>query len=182
MTKGQGSSLHWSILAASITGSFSLLFLVITNWWNGRRDRLSRNREVFSKAFAAVQEYKEFPYVIRRRRKDSPEEERIRISTELRRVQADLAFYSAWLRTESSCVHQSYTELVSKMRLVAGKAMHVAWLESAAEDDSGMNMPDIGLSAMTPYESAYLEEVVDHLSLWPRWLLRLCRRKTDGSS
>lgn len=173
--EGQQFSLHWSIVAAAITGSVSFLLLVITNWWNGRRERLTRNREVFSKAFAAVQEYKEFPYVIRRRRKSSPEEERLRISSELRRVQADLAFYSAWLRTESSCVHHRYSELLAQMRSVAGKAMHIAWLEPAAENDAEMNMPDLGLSAIAPYESAYLEEVVAHLSLWPRWLRRFFR-------
>ena len=52
------------------------------DWWNGERERLTRRREVFSKAYAAVQKYKEFPYVIARRRKDEPEEERIRISSE----------------------------------------------------------------------------------------------------
>ena len=175
MTEGQQLILPYPIIGAAITASVSILVFVIANWWNGRLVGLTRSREVFSKAYSVVQEYKEFPYVIRRRKISAPEEERLRISSELRRVQADLAFYSAWLSTESSYVQNSYSELLAQMRRVAGNAMHDAWLESAAVDDSEMNMPDIGLSALANYESAYLQEVVDYLSLWPRWVRRSCR-------
>ena len=177
MTEGQQLSLPWPVVGAAVTGAVSIVLFVITNWWNGGRARLTRSRKVFSKAYATVQEYKEFPYVIRRRRTSVPEEERMRISSELRRVQADLAFYSAWLRTESSHVHRSFSKLLEQLRRVAGAAMREAWLEPAAEDDSEMNMPDLGLSALIPYETAYLEEVVDHLSIWPRWLRRMFRRE-----
>lgn len=182
MTEGQQFNLPWPVVGAAITVSGSVILLVVTNWWNGRSVRLTRSREILSKAYAATQEYKEFPYVIRRRRTGEPEQERIRISSELRRVQADLAFYSAWLKTESPHIHRSFSELLVQVRSVAGKAMHEAWLDPAAEDDSKMNMPDLGLSAITPYESTYMEEVIDHLSLWPRWLRRLCRRKARESS
>ena len=177
MNEVQQPNLPWPVVAAAITGAVSIFLFVVTNWWNGERERLTRSREVFSKAYAVVQEYKEFPYVIRRRRTSAPEEERIRISSELRRVQADLAFYSAWLMTESHHVHHSFSELLEQLRHVAGSAMHEAWLEPGTEYDSEINMPDMGLSALTPYESAYLEEVVDHLSLWPRSLRRMFRRK-----
>ena len=181
MNEAQQLTLPWPVVGAVIIAAVSFTVFVLTNWWNGERERLTRSRDVFSKAYAAVQEYKEFPYMIRRRRKDTPEEERIRISSELRRIQADLAFYSAWMTTESRHVQCSFSELLDQTRKVAGAAMHEAWLEPAAEDDSRMNMPDMGLSALSRYESAYLEEVVDHLSLWPRWLRRLLRRKTNRS-
>lgn len=45
--------------------------------------------------------------------------------------------------------------------------MHEAWLQSAAED-SEMNTLKLNMSALASYERAYLEEVVDHLSLRPR--------------
>lgn len=119
--------------------------------------------------------------MIRRRRKGAPEEERVRISSELRRIQSDLAFYSAWLRTESPHVHLAYSELLEQVRCLAGMAMHDAWLERAIEGDSEMNIPDLGFSALSTYESAYLNEVVDHLSFWPRKLRRLCRRRANQS-
>ena len=177
MTEGQQLNLPWPVVGAVITAAVSIFLFVLNNWLYGERARLTRSREVLSKAYAGIQEYKEFPYVIRRRRKGAPEEERIRISSELQRVQADLAFYSAWLRTESPHVHRSFAELLEQMRRLAGTAMHEAWLEPPTEDDSGMNMPDMGLSTLIPYESVYLEEVVDHLSIWPRWLRRLFRRQ-----
>ena len=177
MNEAQQLTLPWPVVGAVIIGAVSFTVFVLTNWWNGERERLTRSRDVFSKAYAAVQEYQEFPYVIARRRKDSPEEERIRISSELRRVQADLAFHSAWLLTESRHVHRSFSELLEQTRKVAGKAMHEAWLQPVAAEDSQMNMLKLDTSTLAPYESAYLTEVVDHLSLWPRWTRRLLRRK-----
>ena len=179
MNEVQQLNLPWPVVGAAITGTLAIFLFVITNWWNGERERLTRSREVLSKAYAAVQEYKEFPYVIRRRRTSEPEEERIRISSELRHIQSNLAFFSAWLMTESPHVHRSFSELLEKLRSVAGTAMHEAWLAPGAESDSKMNIPDMDLSALISYESTYLQEVVDHLSLWPRWLRRLCRRKAS---
>ena len=180
MTETQQFSLPWPVVGAVLIASVSFIVFVLTNWWNGERERLSRSREAFSKAYAAIQEYKEFPYVIMRRRSGAPEEERVRISSELRKVQTDLAFYSAWLMTESRHVHRSFDELLEQMRNVAGVAMHEAWLQPAVGDDSDMNMPKLDMSSLASYESAYLEEVVDHFSLWPRRLRRLLRRKPKG--
>ena len=95
MNEAQQLTLPGPVVGAVIIGAVSFTVFVLTNWWNGERERLTRSRDVFSKAYAAVQGYKEFPYVIVRRRKDTPEEERIRISSELRRVQADLVPFQA---------------------------------------------------------------------------------------
>ena len=177
MNEAQQLTLPGPVVGAVIIAAASFTVFVLTNWWNGERERLTRSRDVFSKAYAAVQEYKEFPYVIARRRKDTPEEERIRISSELRRIQTDLAFYSAWLMTESRHVHRSFAELLEQTRRVAGTAMHEAWLQPPAAEDSEMNMPKLDMSTLAPYECAYLEEVVDHLAVWPSWIRRLLRRK-----
>jgi hypothetical protein len=61
---------------------------------------------MFSKAFAAAVAYEEFPYVVRRRA-SAPEDERIRISTELRKVREDISYYSAWLFTESRAISEA---------------------------------------------------------------------------
>lgn len=178
MTEVQQIASPWPVIGAAITVAGSVLLFVASNWWNGNRKRLTRSRRVFSKAYAAVQEYKEFPYVIRRRRASAPEDERVRISSELQKIQADLAFYSAWLTIESHHVHRRFSEFLEQVRLEAGVAMHDAWLEPAAEDDSGMNMLKLDMSAIAPFETAYLEEVADHLALRPRWVCRMFRRKT----
>ena len=156
-------------------------------WGTDAKDKAEPVR--VEKAFPAIISKAQFrrvnrkllpPHVIMRRRSDVPEEERVRISSELRRVQTDLAFHSAWLMTESRHVHRSFDELLEQVRHVAGMAMHEAWLQPAAEDDSNMNMPKLDMSSLASYESAYLAEVVDHLSIWPRSLRRLFRRKPKG--
>jgi hypothetical protein len=165
-------SLYIPIVGAAITAAASLLALAINAWLTAYRERANRRREMFSKAFAAAVAYEEFPYVVRRRRTSAPEDERIRISTELRKVQEDISYYSAWLFTESQAISEAYETLIRKLREIAGKEIHNAWNQRPAGSDAEMNMPDLGLSALKPFKQAYLREVADHLSPIPRWLRR----------
>ena len=86
--------------------------------------------------------------MVRRRRADSQEEERIRISTELRKVQQDIAYFSAWLSTESAHVSKAYGTLISELRKVVGREIAKAWNEPAVGNDSEMNMPDLDLGKL----------------------------------
>jgi hypothetical protein len=167
------------VVAAIIAGAVSLAVLAITAWLNSQRDRDNRRRDTYSKAFAAVAAYKEFPYVVRRRRSGSAAvaaDERVRISEELRSVQHDLSYYSAWTATESASVATAYRHLAAETRRIAGTQIHEAWLAPPARNDGNMNMPDLGLGELVPVEAAFLAVVADDLSLWPhrRW-----RRKAD---
>lgn len=168
-------SLYIPIIVVAITAAVSLLALAINAWLTAYRDRVNRRRDMFSKAFTAAIAYEEFPYVVRRRRTSAPEEERIRISTEFRKVQEDISYYSAWLFTESHHVSEAYETLIRKMREIAGREVHNAWNQQPVGSDAEMNMPDLGLGALKLFEQAYLREVADHLSPVPRLLRRLCR-------
>jgi len=130
---------------------------------------------MFSKAFAAAVAYEEFPYVVRRRRTSVPEDERIRISTELRKVQEEISYYSAWLFTESRPISEAYETLILQLREIAGREIHNAWNQPAVGSDTEMNISGLGLSRLKPFKEAYLHEVADHLSPIPRWLRRLFR-------
>jgi hypothetical protein len=160
-----------AVLAGAGTSFLTLLF-------TSAQERRDRHREHFSKALQAVTQYEEFPYVVRRRRASDPESERIRISTELRDVQADLTYHCTWLKTESRTVGDAYENLVSNLRRIAGVLIHDAWTSAPIEDDSGMNIADIGpkLAELKPFKEQYLLEIGDHLSIWPRWLRRLTRQ------
>ena len=57
MNEAQQLTLPWPVVGAVIIGAVSFTVFVLTNWWNGERERLTRSRDVFSKAYAAVQEY-----------------------------------------------------------------------------------------------------------------------------
>ena len=96
------------------------------------------------------------PYVVRRRRTSDPEGERIRISEELRGIQEDLTFYSAWTLTESGSVGRAYADLVRQTREIAGGAIRDAWNEPPVQRDEDMNMPDLGLAALAEARAKYL--------------------------
>ncbi len=166
------------VTAAIIAGAASLFALAVTTLVAGRREQRNRRRDTYSAAFAAVAAYKEFPYVVRRRRAGPAAvaaEERVRISEALRKVQQDLGYYAAWMATESAHVAAAYTELVTQTRKIAGRQIHEAWLDAPIRKDTDMNMRDLGLGALHPVESAYLSEVEDHLNWQPTWWRRWWR-------
>ena len=164
-----------AVMVAAIGGAVSLAALTINTIFSGRRERISRQRREFAKAFAACIAYEEFPYTVRRRRCSAPEDERIRISSELSGIQRELAYYSAWLATQSVAVSVSYEILVTNLREIAGARIREAWLSPPVDSDSGMNMPDLCLGALKPLKEAYLHEVACHLSGVPRPVRCLAR-------
>ena len=163
------------IVAAVVTGAVSIAVFAANAWLTGHRDRTNRRRDLLSKAFSSAVAYKEFPYVVRRRRSSSPEDERIRISTELRRVQEDIAYHSSWLATESRHVSEAYNKLVRRLHEVAGAEIRKAWTESPVQTDDEMNMDDLGLGVLKEHEDEFLLEASDNLSILPRWLRRMLR-------
>ncbi len=169
-----GSQIALTIVTAALAGAGASMLTLL---YNSAQDRRERHREHFSRALQIVSQYEEFPYIVRRRRGANPEEERLRISTELRAVQAELSYHRAWLLTESRQVGEAYAALVEELRRLVGGLIHQAWLTPPIEDDAGMNIADIGpeVAKLIPYKERYLFEAIDHLSIWPRWLRRITR-------
>ncbi len=160
------------VVVAIIAGAISLITLATNTLVAAVREQRNRRRETYASAFSAVTAYKEFPYVVRRRRGATPEiaaDERVRISEDLRRVQERLAYYGAWMRTESPAVAAAYEKLVADTRRIAGDEIHDAWMTTPASTDEQMNMPNLGLSELKPSEDAYLAAVARHLSWTRRW-------------
>lgn len=163
------SAIPTGVTIAIIGGAVSLFALAINAIISGRRERIVRQRKEFAKALAACVAYEEFPYIVMRRRAEAPQDERVRISSELSIIQRELAYYSAWLAVESINVSKAYDNLVAKLRELAGTKIHEAWITPPIDSDHGMNMPDLGFSALKPLKEAYLLEVVHDLSLVPRF-------------
>lgn len=176
------------VFTTVLSGAFlaAITTAVITMWSarrKGREEERNRVRTTFAEAFAAYSSYKEFPYAIRRRRADAPGEERVRLSEELREVQANLAYHVAWTSVELEVVGAAYANLVREMRRVVGAAMHDAWKAQPNDSDEGMNIPlsVIDLSALSEYETAYLDAVRDYLiALAPWWGRRLPFKSTTS--
>ena len=164
-------SVWTSLIAASISLAISLLAIVSRSIGESR----ARQRSLFAEAFASCVSYREFPFAIRRRRADKPGDERLRISEALREIQGKLAYYTAWIESESNWVGKHYEEMLKLTRSQAGSQMKEAWNADAANSDSDMNVRGIDMSVYTPSDSRYVVSVRDHLSWWPVWIRRVGR-------
>lgn len=160
------------VVVAIIAGAISLITLATNTLVAAVREQRNRRRETYASAFSAVTAYKEFPYVVRRRRGGTPEiaaDERVRISEDLRKVQERLTYYGASMRTESPAVAAAYETLVADTRRIAGGQIRDAWMTTPASTDEQMNMPNLGLGELKPSEDAYLAAVARHLRWTRRW-------------
>ncbi|MGW0174023.1 hypothetical protein ACWDUM_09260 [Rhodococcus sp. NPDC003322] len=144
---------------AAVLGAVINIALAV---YKDRAEKRARLRETFAGACEAAMQYKEFPYAIRRRRADEPAAERVRLSEEMRAVQAKLSYYEVWTEGESEKVGVAYKDLVKNLRGLAGS--NEAWKADPIRDDADMNTSSsvIDLSALKPYEQAYVEAVRTH--------------------
>ena len=159
-----------AVIAALLTATIN----VILARRKSREEERARVRTVFAEAFAAYAQYKEYPYVIRRRNADKPAEERVRISEQIRTTQEKLSYYLAWTAAESPAVGDKYNELVSQMRSIAGTAMKDAWRVPPITEDAGMIIPtsEVNLSGLKQAEAAYASAVTEHLARLSPWWAR----------
>ncbi|WP_159928904.1 hypothetical protein [Rhodococcus sp. WAY2] len=163
-TPDNGGNADVFVSGAVIAAIVGAVINVALAQYKDRSEERARLRKTFAEAFEVAMQYKEFPYAIRRRRADQPEAERVRLSEEMRAVQAKLSYFVVWTEGESKAVGAAYSALVAQLRQVAGTACNEAWKEPAVQDDAGMNLSStvINLSSLKPFEKAYVTAVRDH--------------------
>ena len=88
-----------------------------------------------------------------------------------------LAFYAAWIESESPDVAVSYRSLIQATRRLAGSQMHAAWEAAAPHTDAEMNMAGIDYGELVSLETAYLGSVREHLAPWWTHLWRFVTGK-----
>jgi hypothetical protein len=138
---------------------------VFSYWFAGRREDKNRRRQSYAEAFAACTAYREFPYVVRRRRHDKPEDERARISGQLADTLRTLQYFKAWIRTDSTRVAQTFEAMVEATRAKVGPQISAAWNAPAAQRDTDMNLGSrIDLDGLAELDEEYLVAVREHLS------------------
>jgi hypothetical protein len=143
----------------------------------GRRARLDRQRQVFADAFESVMEYREFPFMVRRRNPSKRDEERTRLTGELSRVQARMNSYKARLLIEDPYIGKLYAELVTQTRLHAGAHIKSAWGNEPVAFDEEVHAPKYDFSALDQHDNAYLRAVADHVSSLPTSIARRWRKR-----
>jgi len=110
----------------------------ITYWLNQRLARRERQAKAFADALAAVEEYAEMPYRIRRRR--GGEEARHELTEVISGVQSRLAHHQALLQLEAPDVAAAYAALVTETKKQAGRQMQDAWRQPVLAADEMMNL------------------------------------------
>jgi hypothetical protein len=100
-----------------------------------RRDRRGK---AFAEALAAVEDFAEMPYRVRRRR-DSPDT-RHDLGDELSRIQSRLAYHQALIQVEAPAVAAVYAALVRAAKVEAGGQIKEAWQQPAPASDAEMNI------------------------------------------
>ncbi|WP_205326635.1 hypothetical protein [Glycomyces sp. YM15] len=168
-----------AVIAALLTGTVNIGL----GWRKSRTEERDRVRTVFAEAFAAYTEYREYPYVIRRRNADIPGDERVRISEMVRQTQQRINYYLAWTQSESPAVGKAYNELVTAARNTAGVAMKEAWKTPAITEDHEMNISTavVNLTDLTKHEHNYAMAVHEHLLAFASWPVRVFRALRSSS-
>jgi len=138
-------------------------------WWNTRATRLDRQRQLFAEAFGAVMEYREYPFIVRRRTSDTDRDD---ITSGLSAVQANLNKYVALLRVESSEVGTHYQNLVAQTRRIAGSAIAAGWDRPVRDKGEQMHVQDVDLSALDEIDEAFILAVKHHVDPLPSWAYR----------
>ena len=164
-----------TVYVAIITAGASVAGVIVTLLWNSRAARNERQRDQFSTALSTVLEYWEFAYIVQRREPGDSGSNRARISTDLNRVQRELAHHTAWMSTGPGRIRKAYERLVLEARNVAGSSMHDAWNADPSADDSSMNVEKLNDTSLRQFEAAYVTDVKDHIAITPAIIRRLAR-------
>jgi len=165
---GFGPAAWATIIAAAIAAVVAVAGYVLTQAW-ARRERRAK---AFADALAAVEDYLEAPYRIRRRQASTPEA-RATLTSALSDLQARMALHGAWLEVEAAAVAEAYEALVSAARTEAGTQMTDAWNSAPLTSDADMNLnvayphPDSDAQRLLVARSMRRD-----LRLWPGWRMR----------
>lgn len=148
------------LIAAVVSACVALLGI----WQGARTARQDRQRRLFGEALAAVMDYREYPYIVRRRGSDG---ERSDISRALSGVQGSLNRYTAMLTIESRPVGEAYALLVEQTRSVAGPLIAAGWDQGPRAEWADMRVDDVDLSALQPVTDAFIQAARQHLRVFP---------------
>lgn len=154
------------LVPAAIALVTTLLTTAAGWWWSARQKRRAEEATLLADAYAAVLAYREFAFSVRRRDANKPEEERVRLSEQMKQVQERLDHHLGWMQASlrTRTVAGEYTALVGETRKTVGKAIRDAWNEPAVATDADMNMPHIAsdLVPLQPATEAFLVAVRRH--------------------
>ncbi len=126
-----------TIIAALVAAVVATFGYVIT----ARAKLLEERRKTYAAALAAVCDYQELPYRIRRR-PDSSAATRAALGIIISDVQRDLDFHDQLLELDSPKLGLAYRALVEKSRRIGEPHRDEAWARPPANEDKAMSFPE----------------------------------------
>jgi hypothetical protein len=123
------------LLVPVVAGSFLLAGYLLNQIWA----RNERRANAFAAALAAVENYLEMPYRVRRRPASDPQA-RATLTNQMSDIKAQIAFHQAWLQVEAPQVAEAYDNLVRAAQEEGGAQMQQAWKEPLRDTDAAMNL------------------------------------------
>ena len=99
------------IIVALIAAATALIGYLV----NGRLNRISDKMKSYAEALAAVEHYRQLPYMIYRLH-DSTPETRAQLAKMIGEAQESLSFHRRWLDLGSPAVSAAYNKMVDKIR------------------------------------------------------------------
>lgn len=129
--------------AATVGAAIAFTGVLVGLWVNGDRTERQRRRDLHARALAAICDYGEMPFVIRRRRHE-PEArsaERVRVSDRFSAVKAEISTCQVLLGADGNQrIAKAYGDLFTTARISVGREAHDAWKEEPISSDREMNM------------------------------------------
>jgi hypothetical protein len=122
---------------AIIAGLVAVGGYAVTQFAN-RRDRKART---YAEAIAAVREYQELPYLIKRRAASNAAT-RAALAQHMSQVMAKLGFYEAWVQIDSAETGAACEALLLQTRRQCRRHQATAWAADVLERDTQMSSPD----------------------------------------
>lgn len=160
-TAAAAAATAWWVAPGIIAALIAATVAIITLTSQTYRARVDRHRELLAEANAAISDYCEYPYLIRRRA--DGDAERSRISEEFSSVQQRINHHQALILIEDPTVAEHYDHLVTETRRIAGAACHDSWNRPVMAPNEPANIADIDLSALSPAKTAYVTATRRHL-------------------
>jgi hypothetical protein len=122
------------VLAAAVAAAAAL----VGYWLTYVSKQRASKTEIYAKALATVEAYKQLPYRIRRRAESSSAVRR-ELGKAISDVQQDIAFYRRFLRLDSVAVGIAFDDLVDKVYEHGSEFRAQAWKVPPAAADEEMD-------------------------------------------
>lgn len=106
------------------------------NRWN---DTVARRRDGYASATRELVAWAEYPYRIKRRASDAPEE-LTRLANIGHQVQESLRYRETWIASENAWLANVFTEVRGALSAQVGGACAAAWDSEPVTDPAGMNL------------------------------------------